>query len=55
MQDYVNGLADCGLAVDCIKEIPTHRVCTSGPRARARNAANREVPLFLGLRAIKIA
>ena len=55
LQDYVNGLADCGLAVDCISEIPTHRVCTSGPRAKARNAANREVPLFLGLRAIKIA
>jgi ubiquinone/menaquinone biosynthesis C-methylase UbiE len=53
LQDYVNGLADCGLVVDCIKEIPTHKVCKSGPRARARNAANREVPLFLGLRAVK--
>jgi ubiquinone/menaquinone biosynthesis C-methylase UbiE len=55
LQDYVNGLADCDMVVDCIREIPTHRVCTSGPRAKARNAANREVPLFLGLRAIKIA
>jgi ubiquinone/menaquinone biosynthesis C-methylase UbiE len=55
LQDYVNGLAGCGLVVDCIQEIPTHKVCASGPRARAKNAANREVPLFLGLRAIKIA
>jgi hypothetical protein len=55
LQDYVNGLAGCGLAVDCVKEIPTHEVCASGPRARAKNAANREVPLFLGLRAILIA
>ena len=55
LQDYVNGLADCGLAIDCIIEIPTHKACASGPRARAANAANREVPLFLGLRAIKIA
>ncbi|MBN1815095.1 MAG: class I SAM-dependent methyltransferase [Anaerolineae bacterium] len=54
LQDYVNGLADCGLVVDCIKEIPTHKVCASGPRAKARSAANREVPLFLGLRAIKM-
>ena len=53
LQDYVNGLADCGLTVDCVREIPTYRVCTSGPRARAKNAANREVPLFLGLRAVK--
>ena len=55
LQDYVNGLADCGLVVDCIREIPTHRLYKFGPRAKARNAANREVPLFLGLRAIKIA
>jgi ubiquinone/menaquinone biosynthesis C-methylase UbiE len=55
LQDYVNGLAGCGLTVDCIREIPTHKVYASGPRSRAKNAANREVPLFLGLRAIKIA
>ena len=55
LQDYVNGLADCGLVVDCIKEIPTHKVCASGLRAKAMNAANLEVSLFLGLRAIKTA
>ncbi len=53
LQDYVNGLADCGLVVDCIKEVPTYKICTSGPRTKARNVANREVPLFLGLRALK--
>ncbi len=45
LQDCVNGLADCGLVVDCIREIPTHEIRASGPRAKARNAANREVPL----------
>lgn len=54
LQDYVNGLADCGLMVDCVKEMPTHKVHTSGPRSKAENMANQEVPLFLGLCAVKI-
>jgi len=53
LQDYVNCLASCGLAVDCIKEVPMHTARTSGPLAKVENA-NQEVPLFLGLRAIKI-
>jgi ubiquinone/menaquinone biosynthesis C-methylase UbiE len=54
LQDYVNGLADCGLVVDCIREMPMRRAHTSGPHAKARDAANQELPLFLGLRAVKI-
>jgi SAM-dependent methyltransferase len=53
LQEYVNALAGCSLLVDCMKEIPTHKVC-SGPGAKAKNMANQEVPLFLGLRAFKI-
>ncbi|HEX5726600.1 MAG TPA: class I SAM-dependent methyltransferase [Longimicrobiaceae bacterium] len=50
---YVNGLAACGLLVDGVHEIPTYRTHPPGPRARAERAANREIPLFLGLRAVK--
>jgi ubiquinone/menaquinone biosynthesis C-methylase UbiE len=54
LQDYINRLVDCGLLIDGIKEIPTYKVVTSGPRAKAQNLANQEIPLFLGLRARKI-
>ena len=53
LQEYVNGLSDEGLLVDRLRELPTYKVSTSGPRARAENLANQEIPLFLGLRAIK--
>jgi hypothetical protein len=51
---YINGLAECGLLVDRMKEIPTYKVYTSGPDARAKNRANQEMPLYLALRASKI-
>jgi ubiquinone/menaquinone biosynthesis C-methylase UbiE len=54
LQDYVNGLADCGLVVNCIREMPVRRALMPGPRAKATNAADRELPLFLSLRAVKI-
>ncbi|HSU15851.1 class I SAM-dependent methyltransferase [Longimicrobium sp.] len=50
---YVNGLAACGLRVDGIHEIPTHKSPEPGPHARAERLATREIPLFLGLRAVK--
>jgi len=50
---YVNGLAARGLLVDGVHELPTYRKPEPGPHARAEGAANREIPLFLGLRAIK--
>ena len=54
LHEYVNGLADCGLLVDRVQEIPTYKVRRTGPRAKAENLANKEIPLFLGLRARKI-
>jgi SAM-dependent methyltransferase len=51
---YINGLAACGLLVDCVREIPTYQVAQAGPHARAENLANQEIPLFLGLRARKV-
>lgn len=50
---YVNGLSAHGLLIDGIHELPTHRRPEPGPRAKAEGAANREIPLFLALRAIK--
>ena len=49
LSHYVNGLADCGLLVDCLREI-----CTHNPgRDRAEQCAFAEIPLFLGIRARK--
>ena len=50
---YVNGLAACGLLVDEVREIPTHKAPEPGPHAKAERLASREIPLFLALRAIK--
>lgn len=54
LQDYVNGLSDHGLFVDRLLEIPTYKQSTAGPRAKAENMANQEIPLFVGLRARKV-
>jgi ubiquinone/menaquinone biosynthesis C-methylase UbiE len=53
LQHYINGLAECGLLVDRMKEITTYKTAT-GPRAKAENLANQEIPLFLGLRSRKL-
>lgn len=56
LQEYVNGLAGCGLLVDAMREIPTYKVARDGePNARAQNLANQEIPLFLALSARKAA
>jgi SAM-dependent methyltransferase len=54
LEAYVNGLAACGLLVDCIRELPTYQAQRAGPQARAEDLANQEIPLFLGLRARKV-
>ncbi len=51
LQDYVDGLAEQGLVVERLREIPADMVAPTGARARAENLAHREIPLFLGLRA----
>lgn len=50
---YVNGLAEQGLLVDRMDEIPAHKLQT-GKDGRAENMARQEIPLFLALRAIKL-
>ncbi len=54
LETYINSLANCGLMVDRMLEIPTYKVRVCGPRARATIPTNREIPLFLGLRARKV-
>jgi SAM-dependent methyltransferase len=53
LEAYVNGLAAHGLLIELMREIPTYKARPKGPRASAENTANREIPLFLGLRARK--
>jgi SAM-dependent methyltransferase len=52
---YVNGLAQAGLLVDRFEEWPSHRTSQPGPRARAEDRARDEFPLFLAIRAVKVA
>jgi ubiquinone/menaquinone biosynthesis C-methylase UbiE len=52
---YVRGLRAAGLLVDAMEEWPSHKTSTSGPRAAAENAAREEVPMFLAIRAVKVA
>jgi hypothetical protein len=53
LERYVNGLAAHGLLIDCLRELATHKAPQPGPHARAARQANREIPLFLGMRAVK--
>jgi SAM-dependent methyltransferase len=47
---YINGLANRSLLVDCLREITTFKQ----GRTKAEQAANSEIPVFLGLRARKL-
>jgi SAM-dependent methyltransferase len=53
LEAYINGLSDNGMLVDQFREIPTNQE-GRGDRAKAVTRANQEIPLFLGLRAIKV-
>jgi len=55
LEEYINGLANCGLLLDRLLEIPTYKKFDGAkPNAKAQNLANQEIPLFLGLRARKL-
>jgi ubiquinone/menaquinone biosynthesis C-methylase UbiE len=53
VQTYIAALAKAGLLVERLEEWPSLRASTSGPRAAEENRIRREIPLFLGVRAIK--
>ncbi len=54
LQAYINGLAECGLMIDQIQEIPVNQVITQKLGNKADKRANDEIPLFLGIRANKV-
>jgi SAM-dependent methyltransferase len=51
LEHYVASLAEVGLLIDRLIEIPGQQTRPNGPRARAENFALQEIPMFLGLRA----
>jgi ubiquinone/menaquinone biosynthesis C-methylase UbiE len=55
LQSYIAAMSRAGLLVDRLEEWPSLRASTSGPRAAEENRTRREIPLFLGVRAVKLA
>jgi ubiquinone/menaquinone biosynthesis C-methylase UbiE len=55
MQTYVRAAHHAGLLIDALEEWPSHKQSSSGPRAAAENRARKEIPMFLAMRAVKIA
>jgi ubiquinone/menaquinone biosynthesis C-methylase UbiE len=55
IQAYVKALRNAGLLIDAIEEWPSHKHSDSGPRAGAENAARKEIPMFMAVRAVRVA
>ena len=55
LADYLNALGHAGLAVIAAEELLTHRKSEPGGRSRAENRAASEFPVFLALKAVKLA
>lgn len=53
LQHYFRALAEAGFLVETIEEWPSLRRSQPGPRAAEENRARREIPMFLGFRAVK--
>jgi hypothetical protein len=51
----VKALRNAGLLIDAMEEWPSHKTSTSGPRAAAENSARKEIPMFMAIRAVKVA
>lgn len=51
LSEYVAALAEIGLLIDRLVEIPSQKTRSSNPRADIENQESREIPMFLGLRA----
>lgn len=54
LQSYINGLAEQGLLVEAMKEIPAHKANAPPGEGISAEQAREEIPLFLGLRARKV-
>jgi ubiquinone/menaquinone biosynthesis C-methylase UbiE len=55
IETFVRSLRNAGMLIDALEEWPSHKTSTSGPRAHAENEARKEIPMFLAIRAMKIA
>ena len=55
IQTYVRALSDAGFLLESLEEWPSMRRSQPGPRASEEDRARREIPMFLGFRAIKKA
>jgi ubiquinone/menaquinone biosynthesis C-methylase UbiE len=55
IEAYAKAMRGSGLLIDAIEEWPSHKNSDSGPRAPAENLARKEIPLFMAIRAVKIA
>lgn len=55
LEGYVRSLRNAGLLIDMIEEWPSHKTSEPGPRQNAENTARKEIPMFMAIRAIKIA
>jgi ubiquinone/menaquinone biosynthesis C-methylase UbiE len=53
IEAYIKALRQVGLLIDAIEEWPSHKTSQPGPRAAAENTARKEIPMFMGIRAIK--
>ena len=53
VQTYVRLLTEAGFLVEALEEWPSMRKSQPGPRAAEEDRARREIPMFLGIRAIK--
>jgi ubiquinone/menaquinone biosynthesis C-methylase UbiE len=54
IEAYVKALRNARLLIDALEEWPSHKTSSPGPRAAAENAARKEIPMFLAIRALKV-
>jgi ubiquinone/menaquinone biosynthesis C-methylase UbiE len=55
LETYVTALRNAGLLIDAIEEWPSHKTSQPGARAAAENTARKEIPMFMAIRAVRIA
>lgn len=55
VQHYVHALAAAGLCIDAMEEWASLRTSERGPAAEEENRIRREIPMFLAIRAVKVA
>jgi len=54
IEAYAKALRNAGLLIDTLEEWPSHKSSEPGPRAAAENAARKEIPMFMAIRAMKL-